>query len=160
MKRSHMASFAAGLLFAMGLGISGMTDPKKVVGFLDPADGWDPSLALVMVGAIGVHFVFARRAISGGKPLLAERFEIPRITAIDLRLIAGAALFGVGWGIAGYCPGPALASLAAPSAGLVAFLIAMLAGMAVFTFLPSRSSSARSDAELLHPPPKSDAADA
>ncbi|MEQ1503459.1 MAG: DUF6691 family protein [Myxococcota bacterium] len=123
--------FAAGLLFAFGLAVSGMSDPNKVLGFLDPGGtGWDPSLALVMVGAIGVHaplVAVARRTRS--RPWASIRFDLPTLTRIDRNLVGGAALFGIGWGIAGYCPGPAVMSLASGTAGAVLFVFAMTAGM-------------------------------
>lgn len=114
-------AFLAGVVFAIGLGIAGMTQPAKVVGFLDVAGAWDPSLALVMLGAIGVHVWFARR---GGKT--------PAPGGVDARLLGGAALFGIGWGIAGYCPGPAVVSLVTLSPDVLAFVGAMLAGMLLY----------------------------
>ncbi len=132
-KSNALVAFVCGLLFAVGLGIAGMTSPAKVLGFLDvTSNAWDPSLAFVMLGAIGVHCVFARRAASasaaGRKPLFALRFHLPDRTAIDRELVAGAALFGIGWGLAGYCPGPGLvAFIVTPLA--VIFVGAMLAGM-------------------------------
>lgn len=120
-----VASFVAGVLFAVGLCVSGMTDPAKVQGFLDVTGAWDPSLAFVMAGAIGAHFFVARWALRSDKPLFATSFAWPELTKIDLRLVGGAALFGIGWGLVGYCPGPALASLAAPSRPLFAFVVAM-----------------------------------
>lgn len=125
-----VAPAVAGLLFAIGLGISGMTDPGKVIAFLDVAGAWDPSLAFVMAGAIGVHIVFARRALARPVTLSGAPIVLPANRAIDGRLLIGAALFGVGWGSAGFCPGPALVSAIggrAPTA--VAFLAAMLTGM-------------------------------
>lgn len=124
---------ACGLLFGLGLGISGMTSPAKVLGFLDIASAsWDPSLAFVMAGAIGVHVLFARYAARAAKdgraPLAAPRFVLPEKTAIDRPLVLGAVLFGIGWGLAGICPGPAIVSfIVTPTA--VAFVGAMLAGM-------------------------------
>ena len=132
-KSNALVSFACGVLFAIGLGLAGMTSPAKVLAFLDvTSESWDPSLAFVMVGAIGVHFVFARRAATGGAagrtPISAGRFHLPARTTIDRSLLGGAALFGVGWGIAGYCPGPGLvAFIVTPIA--VIFVGAMLAGM-------------------------------
>lgn|GEM_PF-57976 len=132
-KSNALVSFACGVLFAIGLGLAGMTSPAKVLAFLDvTSESWDPSLAFVMVAAIGVHFLFARRAATGAgagrTPMLATRFHLPARTTIDRSLLAGAALFGVGWGIAGYCPGPGLvAFIVTPIA--VIFVGAMLAGM-------------------------------
>jgi uncharacterized membrane protein YedE/YeeE len=123
--------FVAGVIFAMGLGLSGMTNPNKVLGFLDVAGSWDPSLGFVMVGAIGVHVGVAQWALRARKPLWAPVFSLPHYTTIDTRLLAGAVIFGLGWGMAGFCPGPVLVDLVAPSAGVVTFVIAMLAGMFV-----------------------------
>ncbi len=119
----------SGLVFGLGLILGGMTDPGKVKGFLDVAGAWDPSLALVMGGAIAVGvFAFAaakRRATSWG----GDRIEIPSNTVIDARLIAGGMLFGVGWGLAGFCPGPALVAMSAGVGSAAIFVVAMLAGM-------------------------------
>jgi len=124
-----LVAFFSGLIFALGLGVSGMTHPAKVLGFLDILGDWDPSLALVMVGAIGVYAavgVFARRM---GEPWLAERFHWPTRRDVDARLLGGAAIFGVGWGLAGYCPGPGVVVLASGAAGPAIFVGAMLAGI-------------------------------
>ena len=121
-----------GLLFGLGLIISGMTDPSKVIGFLDLAGSWDPSLAFVMGGAILVG-VFAFR-FAGARPraFLGGPMRLPTARAIDRRLILGGLAFGAGWGLAGYCPGPALASLATGGSKPLIFTAAMLAGMAIF----------------------------
>jgi uncharacterized membrane protein YedE/YeeE len=126
MKRMAFA-MAAGLLFGLGLAVSGMTDPDKVLNFLDLAGQWDPSLALVMGGALAVSvpgFAWLRRR---GRTLAGEALPPPPSPRIDRRLVAGSALFGIGWGVAGYCPGPALANLAYAGEAIV-FVIAMLAG--------------------------------
>lgn len=120
--------FLAGVIFAAGLCISGMTDPMKVQNFLDFFGHWDPSLAFVMGGAIAVHFGVVMWSKRAEKPLISDRFVWPDFTDIDARLVTGAAIFGVGWGLAGYCPGPALVSIGAASQPLVAFLVAMAAG--------------------------------
>ena len=127
--RHVLAGLAAGLLFGAGLALSGMTDPAVVLGFLDVAGAWNPALAFVMAGALAVTFVGYRLAWRRGTPLWAPRFQMPTATAIDRPLLAGAALFGIGWGIAGWCPGPALASLTAASVPLLVFLAAMLGGL-------------------------------
>ncbi len=127
-----LVSFLSGLVFALGLGISGMTQPAKVIGFLDLFGRWDPSLAFVMGGAIAAHFVFARRAARGGAPRLAPRFELPLQTDIDARLVVGAALFGVGWGLSGLCPGPAVVSSVAGAPGTLVFVAAMLASIFLY----------------------------
>lgn len=129
-----LVALLAGALFGAGLALGGMTDPRVVLGFLDVsrmADGqWNPRLVFVMGGALAVTFVGYRLAWRRGRPWLAEKFSLPTKTKIDPRLLGGAALFGVGWGLAGYCPGPALASLPTLDGGLVLFLVAMLAGLA------------------------------
>ncbi len=130
--RSYVVAFLAGLLFAVGLALSGMTLPTKVIGFLDVFGDWDPSLALVMVGAIGVHAT-ARRLLAGrARPLLGGEFEVPGRTRVDRELLTGAALFGLGWGLVGICPGPALVSLVTLQAPLLVFFAAMAAGMLLF----------------------------
>jgi hypothetical protein len=108
-----------------------MTRPSKVLGFLDVAGPWDPSLAFVMIGAVGVHFFFVRRARRAGSPRFGGRFSWPVRAAVDARLIAGAAIFGVGWGLVGYCPGPALVSLVTLAPGAVVFVAAMAVGAIV-----------------------------
>jgi uncharacterized membrane protein YedE/YeeE len=125
-------AFVAGVVFAIGLGLSGMTDPDKVVGFLDVTGRWDPSLACVMAGAVAVHVGAAQWALRARRPLWSGAFAVPSFTTIDRRLVVGAALFGLGWGTAGLCPGPALVDLVAPSTSVVAFVAAMVAGMVVF----------------------------
>ena len=119
----------AGVLFGAGLLISGMTRPQKVIGFLDLFGAWDASLMFVMVGAIAVHFVAYRLIRGRSAPLLAPKFSLPTRRDVDLRLIAGAALFGVGWGLGGYCPGPAVTSLATSTTAVLVFVGAMLLGM-------------------------------
>jgi uncharacterized membrane protein YedE/YeeE len=126
-----LLALAAGLLFGAGLALGGMTDPAVVLGFLDVAGAWNPTLAFVMGGALAVTTLGYRLAFYRARPLLAGRFSLPRASAIDARLLGGAALFGIGWGLAGYCPGPALASLASAHAGTAVFVLAMLAGLAV-----------------------------
>jgi uncharacterized membrane protein YedE/YeeE len=123
-----VVAFFAGILFAIGLGVSGMTDPEKVLGFLDVGGSWDPSLAFVMAGAVGVHAIAARLALRASRPVWSDRYFLPTRRAIDLPLIAGAAIFGLGWGIAGYCPGPAIVNLVAPSPGLATFVLSMALG--------------------------------
>ena len=129
--RSFVA-LVAGLLFALGLGISGMSDPAKVISFLDVTGAWDPSLAFVMGGAIGVHFFAARWAARRQKPVLDSKFHLPKGTTVDAKLLTGAALFGIGWGIAGYCPGPALVAVAGFDRAPLTFVGAMVASMAAF----------------------------
>jgi uncharacterized membrane protein YedE/YeeE len=124
-----------GLLFGIGLIVSGMTDPSKVIGFLDLAGRWDPSLGLVMGGAILVGLVAFRFAATRDKSLLGDVMRLPRAGRIDRRLVLGSLAFGIGWGLAGYCPGPALASLAGGGAKPLIFGAAMLAGMMIFALI-------------------------
>jgi uncharacterized membrane protein YedE/YeeE len=131
MKRTDLVAFVAGVVFAVGLGISGMTQPSKIIHFLDFTGGWDPSLAFVMVGAIGVHVMFARRAKRTTAPWFAPSFALPLATGLDRRLLLGAAMFGVGWGTAGYCPGPAIVSVVTLDPTALSFVAAMLAGMVI-----------------------------
>ena len=139
-------AFVAGLLFGVGLLVSGMTQPSKVLGFLDVTGDWDPSLAFVMVGAIAVHAPFARRALRPrARPVLAEAFDLPRRQGVDGPLLAGAAIFGVGWGVSGYCPGPALVSLASlASLSTAVFVAAMVAGTLAGRLARSPASAASS----------------
>ena len=131
------AALLAAVLFGVGLVLSGMTSPAKVLGFLDVFGAWDPSLALVMVGAIGVHAVFYRFVRRRTAPLFATRFSVPERKDLDAPLVVGAALFGIGWGLSGICPGPGLVVLAGGvvdgAVPLLAFFGALLAGMALFT---------------------------
>ena len=128
MKRRFTAFFI-GLLFALGLGISGMTDASKVFNFLNLAGDWDPSLAFVMVGAIGVHLGSYRWILKRKRPAFADRFALPTRTDINSQLVLGAAVFGVGWGLGGFCPGPAVASLAGLDPAVAVFVAAMVGGM-------------------------------
>ena len=124
----NLASLFAGIVFGFGLALSGMTHPEKVLGFLDVAGRWDPALIFVLGGAVGVTVVAFRFVLRRTSPLLASRFHLPQATKIDWRLVGGAILFGIGWGISGYCPGPAIALLAAPNWELAVFLPAVLLG--------------------------------
>lgn len=125
-------AFGAGVVFALGIGIGGMTQPAKVVGFLDFTGNWDPSLAFVMIGAIGVYAFAYRMALKRSAPVLATAFSLPVKQDIDVRLVAGAAIFGLGWGLAGFCPAPGLTSIASGQLAPVIFSVAMIAGMAVY----------------------------
>lgn len=125
----------AGLVFGIGLIISGMTDPSKVIGFLDLAGAWDPSLGFVMGGAILVGLVAFRFAARRDRTLLGDAMRLPTATHIDRRLVLGGLAFGAGWGLAGYCPGPALASLASGGSKPLIFAGAMVAGMVIFALL-------------------------
>ncbi|MGL6071368.1 DUF6691 family protein [Craterilacuibacter sp.] len=129
------ASFAVGLLFGIGLIVSGMSNPAKVLGFLDLAGAWDPSLALVMAGAIGVGFFAFRMASRRSTALLGDRMQLPASRDITPRLVLGSLLFGVGWGLAGICPGPGLVLAGALIPQGLLFVGAMIAGMLVFRVL-------------------------
>lgn len=135
----QVAALAAGLLFGLGLTISGMINPAKVVGFLDIAGNWDPSLALVMGAAVPVAALGFALGKRRGSPFFAGGFAMPARTDVSLRLVGGAGIFGIGWGLVGYCPGPALASLTVGGWKSVVFVVAMLVGMAAFTVFDSRS---------------------
>jgi uncharacterized membrane protein YedE/YeeE len=126
------SAFAAGLVFGVGLILSGMTDPGKVIGFLDLAGNWDPSLAFVMGGAILVGFFAFALAGRRSKTLLGGALHLPARRDIDNRLVGGSLLFGIGWGLAGFCPGPALVSFAAGVDQAAVFVAAMLGGMVVY----------------------------
>jgi uncharacterized membrane protein YedE/YeeE len=130
-----LVSLFTGLIFGIGLILSGMTDPAKVIAFLDLAGRWDPSLAMVMGGAILVGLVAFRFASKRSTSLLGEPMRLPTTRAIDRRLVAGSLAFGVGWGLAGFCPGPALASLLVGRSEPWLFTAAMLAGMAIFELI-------------------------
>ena len=129
-----------GLLFGLGLAVSGMTDPLKVQNFLDVTGTWDPSLAFVMGGAVVVTFIGYRLAWKRGQPWLDQGFYLPTATSIDRKLVVGAAMFGVGWGLAGYCPGPALATVALGNTEVWWFVPAMLAGGWVQRWQAQRSA--------------------
>ena len=130
-----VSALLIGLLFGAGLAVSGMMNPAKVVGFLGVAGDWDPTLALVMAGALIVALPATLVARRRSRPLLAERFDMPTRRMIDVPLIAGSALFGLGWGLVGFCPGPAFAALATGLWQPGLFVVAMLAGMLVFHVL-------------------------
>jgi len=129
MTARNLSALAAGLLFGLGLAISRMIDPAKVQGFLDLAGRWDPSLAFVMLGAVAVSAIGFRLAARQSHPILEPGFQAPTMTALDAPLIAGSLIFGAGWGLVGYCPGPALASLLLGRWETALFVMAMIAGM-------------------------------
>lgn len=138
----QLAALASGGLFGVGLVISGMTRPAKVIGFLDVFGAWDASLMFVMVGAIAVHALAYQLVRRRPSPLFAEVFAIPTRRDVDAKLLTGAVLFGAGWGLGGYCPGPSLVSLPSLGAGVLVFVGALLVGtrlaMAVETALARR----------------------
>lgn len=130
-----LVALVSGILFGLGLAVSRMIDPAKVLGFLDIAGAWDPSLILVMGGAIIVALPGYRLVLGRSAPGLAERFHLPSSSAIDARLVGGAALFGAGWGLVGFCPGPAIAALSLADVRVLVFVLAMVAGMGVFVLI-------------------------
>lgn len=138
-----IAAFVSGLVFGVGLLVSGMANPEKVLGFLDLAGAWDPSLALVMAGAIAVGlfgFLFAKKR---AMTFFGEAIRLPTARHIDRRLVLGSLAFGVGWGLAGFCPGPALVALGAGEVKAVVFVISMVAGMAIFEFFERSHSTGK-----------------
>lgn len=120
-----VTALVSGVLFGAGLAVAGMTDPRKVIGFLDVGGAWDPSLAFVMIGAIAVHVVAYRWVRGSARPLFADDFAIPKLRHIDAKLVAGAALFGMGWGVGGYCPGPGIVSLGGGGRDALVFVVTM-----------------------------------
>ena len=138
-----IVAFITGLVFGMGLILSGMTDPSKIFDFLDLAGHWDPSLAFVMGGAILVGAIAFRFAKGRAKSVLGDVMRVPTAAQIDRRLVLGGLLFGIGWGLAGYCPGPALVSLAQGGTKPLIFVAAMLAGMALYEILDRRAQAPR-----------------
>jgi uncharacterized membrane protein YedE/YeeE len=137
--KAIFTAFVSGVLFAAGLVISGMTDAVKVTGFLDVTGAWDPSLAFVMGAALAVHVVPVRLLLRRGRPWFDTKLHLPVFHDVDARLVGGAALFGIGWGLVGYCPGPAIVSAAGGLFQGGVFTLAMLGGMALFhATVPSR----------------------
>ena len=136
--KNAFAALVVGFVFAIGLGVSGMTQPQKVVGFLDLFGNWDPSLVFVMMGAIAVHFVSYRLICRRSTPLLDTKWHVPTKTELTPALIVGAVLFGAGWGLAGFCPGPAVTSLASFEPRVFYFVISMLVGMYLFRLVDKK----------------------
>lgn len=135
MNRNALVALLAGTLFGLGLAISGMTQPQRVLGFLDLAGHWDPTLAFVMGGGLMITTSAFRFVLRRGRPLFDAKFYLPTRNDLDAPLLAGAACFGIGWGLAGFCPGPAIASLATAAPPVLIFVVAMLAGMALSNFV-------------------------
>jgi len=127
--RAVIAGLLAGLLFGLGLCVSSMTDPAVILGFLDVAGDWNPTLLFVMAAGVAVTFLGYRLLVPKTRPLWAKRFSLPGANPIDTPLLSGAAIFGIGWGLAGYCPGPAVVSMASGRRGVFIFVLAMSAGM-------------------------------
>lgn len=136
--------FAVGLIFGLGLVISGMSNPAKVLNFLDLFGTWDPSLAFVMGGGILVTLIGYRLTWARGMPLIDGRFDLPTKSDLDPRLLSGAALFGIGWGLGGFCPGPALTAIPLAATGTIVFVPAMLVGMWLARLAPAGLLTARS----------------
>lgn len=129
--RQHISAGIAGCVFAVGLGLSGMTNANKVINFLDIFGNWDPSLAFVMVGAIGVHALLWRLIKRLNSPIFSDSFSLPTLNSIGRPLVVGAALFGTGWGLSGYCPGPAVVSMVGLGNEAFVFCTAMLFGIVI-----------------------------
>lgn len=142
--RLTLASLLAGLVFGLGLIVSGMANPAKVLGFLDLAGAWDPSLALVMAGAIAVGSIAFAAAGRRTHSLIGAEMKLPSARHIDRRLVVGSTLFGIGWGLAGFCPGPALVAVGLGEVKALVFVAAMLVGMGVFEWLEHRKRAAAS----------------
>lgn len=138
----NAVALGVGVIFGAGLLLSGMTQPAKVIAFLDVLGDWDPSLMLVMGGAVIVYAVAYRLILRRDRPLLADVFLLPSRTAIDAKLIGGAALFGIGWGLSGYCPGPSIVSLASGALDAIVLVAATAAGMWIASRLERTPSSA------------------
>ncbi len=141
--RTNLVAVGSGVLFGAGLAVSGLTRPEVVIGFLDVTGRWDPTLGVVMVVATAVNAVFTALAMRRRRPLCAESLSLPAPGPIDRRLLAGAAVFGIGWGLAGVCPGPALTSLASGEASVLTFVAAMTAGLVLTRIISTRVRDGR-----------------
>lgn len=137
--KTILSSYVIGVIFALGLGIAGMTQPQKITAFLDVFGQWDSSLVFVMAGALIVHFVLFKFIVKRKSPLFAGNFQIPSRTDLDKDLFIGAAVFGIGWGLGGYCPAPAVTALASFSVNPVIFIVSMVIGMLASKFVISKS---------------------
>lgn len=137
-----LSALLSGLVFGLGLIVSGMANPAKVLGFLDLAGEWDPSLVLVMAGAIAVGFFAFLIAKNRTRSVIGAEMKLPTASAIDSRLLTGSALFGAGWGVAGFCPGPGLVALGMGESKALVFVAAMLVGMVIFSWLEKRKNPA------------------
>lgn len=129
--QQNAVSFIVGFIFAIGLAVSGMTQPQKIIGFLNPWE-WDPSLLFVMLGAVGTHIITYPIVKKRKSPLLDTKWHVPSRKDVTSRLIIGSALFGIGWGLGGFCPGPGVTSLASGDLRVILFVVAMIAGMVLF----------------------------
>ena len=142
-----LAALASGALFGLGLAMSGMTDPRRVLGFLDVFGDFDPALLWVLGGAVATTTVLFRFVLRRGRPVLTETFHLSNLKQLDPKLVGGAALFGVGWGLVGLCPGPALANLFRGSSQLALFVAAMLAGMLLYRGIARAATEAPRELE-------------
>lgn len=136
--KNNLSAMTVGFIFALGLGISGMTNPQKIIGFLDVFGKWDPSLIFVMLGSIVIHFFFYKIIRKRESPLFSMDWHVPKKSQVTPSLIVGSIIFGIGWGIAGYCPGPALTSLASLHPRAVIFVLGMIVGMFIFKKLDQK----------------------
>ena len=147
MKR-NAAMFFSALVMALGIGYSGMADANKVLGFLDLVGNWDPDLIFVMVGAIGVHITTYGLITKKASPLFGENFQIPSRTDIDARLVWGTAIFGLGWSLSGYCPGPAIISTPTLDPKAIVFLVTMFIGMKIFRIVHSAYTAKAAETQV------------
>jgi uncharacterized membrane protein YedE/YeeE len=131
-------SYILGVLFSIGLSVSGMVNPDKVLGFLNVFGEWDPALAFVMGGAVIVNLLFFRMVLKRKNPLLGGEFSLPTSNEVDWRLILGSTLFGIGWGLGGICPGPGIANLFTGNTQIIAFIVAMVVGMLTFKLIDKK----------------------
>lgn len=153
-RKTTLTALLSGLLFGIGLAISGMVKPEKLIGFLDITGEWDPSLVLVMAGATAVHALFVAFILKRPAPILGEKFSLPTRRDIDARLVGGSAVFGVGWALGGLCPGPAIVTLASGSWVAPVFVVTMAAGMLVARLLdPAPANVALETASSAEDPP-------
>lgn len=135
----YLVTLVCGFIFGLGLVVSGMVNPAKVLNFLDVTGQWDPTMALVFAAALGVALPVCQWSLQHRKrPLIADKFEVPQKDSVTPSLVGGSALFGIGWGLAGFCPGPGITSLASLLPGSIAFVAAMFAGSAAYRFLIAR----------------------
>ena len=142
--------FFTGVLFAIGLGVSGMTNANKVISFLDLSGDWDPSLGFVMLGAIGVHMALYKLILKRTSPIFGDRFQIPTRTDLNVRLVGGAALFGIGWGLGGFCPGPGIVSTTTLGIEVGVFITSMIGGIWMFQKVNSQIQKRRSSTTINH----------
>lgn len=135
MKMQTIVSFLSGAVFAVGLALAGMTQPLKIIGFLDVFGNWDPSLVFVLASAVGVYYVSFQLVIKRKKPLLAPKFNVPTRKDLDVKLVIGGILFGIGWGISGLCPGPILSTLATGAVTVIVLFVTMVIGLYLSSLL-------------------------